>query len=36
MPFTDNGEFEARKMLSGWEAAHCDEHLLRAKIKVSA
>ena len=23
------------KMLSGWEAARCDEHQFRAKIKVS-
>ena len=29
------GKFEAMKMLSGWEAACCDEHQFRAKIKVS-
>ena len=29
------GEFEAMKTLSGWEAAHCDEHPFHAKIKVS-
>ena len=34
--FVDQGEFEAMKTLSGWEAAHCDEHPFRAKIKVSA
>ena len=34
--FVDQGEFEAMKTLSGWEAAHCDEHSFRAKIKVSA
>ena len=28
-------DFEAMKMLSGWEAARCDEHQFRAKIKVS-
>ena len=33
--FIDQGEFEAMKMLSGWEAARCDEHPFRAKIKVS-
>ena len=32
--FSDQGEFEAMKMLSGWEAARCDEHQFRAKIKV--
>ena len=36
MAFIDQGEFEAIKTLSGWEAAYCDEYLLRAKIKVSA
>ena len=36
MAFVDQGEFEAMKTLSGWEAAHCDEHQFRAKIKVSA
>ena len=35
MAFIDQGEFEAIKTLSGWEAAHCDEHQIRAKIKVS-
>ena len=35
MAFVDQGEFEAMKTLSGWEAARCDEHLFRAKIKVS-
>ena len=25
-----------RQTLSGWEAARCDEHQFRAKIKVSA
>ena len=34
--FVDQGEFEAMKTLSGWEAAHCDEHPFRTKIKVSA
>ena len=24
--FFDQGNFEAMKTLSGWEAAHCDEH----------
>ena len=36
MAFIDQGEFEAVKTLSGWEAARCDEHPYRAKIKVSA
>ena len=36
MAFIDQGEFETMKTLSGWEAAHCDEHPFRAKIKVSA
>ena len=31
----DQGNFEAMKALSGWEAACCDEHQFRAKIKVS-
>ena len=31
----DQGNFEAMKTLSGWEAARCDEHQFRAKIKVS-
>ena len=33
--FIGQGEFEAMKSLSGWEAARCDEHPFRAKIKVS-
>ena len=33
--FFDQGNFEAMKTLSGWEAAHCDEHQFHAKIKVS-
>ena len=33
--FFDKGKFEAMKTLSGWEAARCDEHQFRAKIKVS-
>ena len=36
MAFIDQGEFEAMKTLSGWEAARCDEHPFCAKIKVSA
>ena len=36
MAFIDQGEFEAMKTLSGWEAARCDEHPFRAKIKASA
>ena len=35
MNFFDQGNFEAMKTLSGWEAAHCDKHQFRAKIKVS-
>ena len=34
--FIDQGEFEAMKTLSGWEAARCDEYPFCAKIKVSA
>ena len=34
--FSDQGELEAMKTLSGWKAARCDEHPFRAKIKVSA
>ena len=34
MAFIDQGESEAMKTLSGWEAANCDEHPFRAKIKV--
>ena len=30
------GKIEAMKTLSGWEAAHLDEHLFGAKVKVSA
>ena len=33
--FFDQGNSEAMKTLSGWEAARCDEHQFRAKIKVS-
>ena len=33
--FFDQGNFEAMKMLSGWEAARCDKHPFHAKIKVS-
>ena len=33
--FFDQGNFEPMKTLSGWEAARCDEHQFRAKIKVS-
>ena len=33
--FFDPGRFEAMKTLSGWEAARCDEHQFRAKIKAS-
>ena len=33
--FSDRGEFEAMKTLSGWEAAGCDEHQFCTKIKVS-
>ena len=36
MAFIDQGEFEAMKMLSGWEAVRYDEHPFRAKINVSA
>ena len=36
MAFIDQGEVEATKTLSGWEAARCDEHPFRAKINVSA
>ena len=35
MAFIDQGEFEAMKTMSGWEAARCDEHPFDAKIKVS-
>ena len=35
MAFIDQGEFEAMKTLSGWEAARSNEHQFRAKIKVS-
>ena len=33
--YIDQGEFEAMKSLSGWDAARSDEHQFRAKIKVS-
>ena len=33
--FSNQGEFEAMKTLSGWEATCCEEHQFRAKIKVS-
>ena len=33
--FFNQRKFEAMKTLSGWEAACCDEHQFRAKIKVS-
>ena len=33
--FFDQGNFVAMKMLSGWEAARCDERQFCAKIKVS-
>ena len=33
--FFDYSKFEAIKLLSGWDAAHCDEHQFRAKIKMS-
>ena len=36
MAFIDQGELEAMKTLSGWEAVRCDEHSFRTKIKVSA
>ena len=36
MAFIDQGKFEGMKTLSGWEAAYCDEHPFRTKIKVSA
>ena len=36
MAFIDQGEFEAMNSLSRWEAACCDEHHFRVKIKVSA
>ena len=36
MAFIDQDEFEAMKTPSSWEAARCDEHPFRAKIKVSA
>ena len=35
MASIDQGEFEAMKTLSGWEAARSDEYPFRAKIKVS-
>ena len=33
--FFDQGNFEAMKTLSGWEAARCGEHQFCAKMKVS-
>ena len=33
--FFDYSKFEAMKSLNGWDAARCDEHQFRAKIKVS-
>ena len=33
--FFDYSKFEATQSLGGWDAAHCDEHQFRAKIKVS-
>ena len=33
--FFDYSKFEAMKSLSSWDAARCDEHQFRAKIKVS-
>ena len=33
--FFDHSKFEAMQSLSGWDAACCDEHQFRAKIKVS-
>ena len=35
MAFINQGEFEAMKTLSGWEAVRSDEHQFCAKIKVS-
>ena len=35
MAFIDQGEYEAMKTLSGWEAARSDKHQFHAKIKVS-
>ena len=35
MAFTDKGEFEATKMLSGCRAPHCDKYQFRAKMAVS-
>ena len=31
--FFDYSKFVAMKSLSGWDAAHCDEHQFRAKIQ---
>ena len=36
MAFVDQGEFEAMKTMSGWEAARYSKHQFCAKIKVSA
>ena len=35
MAFIDQGEFEAMKSLSGWEAARSDENQFRAKITLA-
>ena len=35
MAFIDQGEFEAMKSLSGWEAARCDDDQFHAQVKVS-
>ena len=34
--FIDQGEFEAAKSLSDWEAVRCDENQFCTKIKVIA
>ena len=36
MAFIDQGEFEAMKTLSGWEAARCDEHSFGGLNKLLA
>ena len=35
MAIVDQGEFEAMKSLSDWEAARCDDNQFHAKVKVS-
>ena len=35
MAFTDQGEFEATKTLSGGRAPHCDKHQFCAKMTVN-